>query len=56
MEIFMVGAGAQGGPYAAVLARGKDVSEIVLGDIDLANKVKNKIKSNKITTLNALPP
>ena len=52
MKILIVGAGAQGGPCASVLTRDKDVSEIVLGDIDLdlANKVKNKIKSNKITT------
>ncbi len=36
-----------------MLARDKDVSEIVLGDIDLdlANKVKEKVKSNKITTV-----
>jgi len=35
------------------LARDKDVSEIVLGDIDLelANRVKDKIKSDKITAV-----
>jgi len=51
-KVLIVGAGAQGGPCASVLARDKDVSEIVLGDIDLdfANKVKEKIKSDKITT------
>jgi saccharopine dehydrogenase (NAD+, L-lysine-forming) len=50
-KVLIVGAGAQGGPCASVLARDKDVSEIVLGDIDLdfANKVKAKIKSDKIT-------
>ena len=51
MKILIVGAGAQGGPCASVLAKDKNVSEIVLGDIDLdfANKVKEKIKSDKIT-------
>jgi len=51
MKILVVGAGAQGGPCASILARDKNVSEIVLGDIDLdlANKVKEKIKSDKIT-------
>jgi saccharopine dehydrogenase-like NADP-dependent oxidoreductase len=52
-KVLIVGAGAQGGPCASVLARDKNVSEIVLGDIDLdfANKVKEKIKSDKITTI-----
>jgi len=51
MKILIVGAGAQGGPCASILARDKNVSEIVLGDIDidLVNKVKEKIKSDKIT-------
>jgi saccharopine dehydrogenase (NAD+, L-lysine-forming) len=52
-KVLIVGAGGQGGPCASILARDKDVTEIVLGDIDLelANKVKNKIKSDKITTV-----
>jgi saccharopine dehydrogenase (NAD+, L-lysine-forming) len=52
-KVLIVGSGGQGGPCASILARDKDVSEIVLGDIDLelANKVKNKIKSDKITTV-----
>jgi saccharopine dehydrogenase (NAD+, L-lysine-forming) len=52
-KVLIVGAGGQGGPCASILARDKYVSEIVLGDIDLelANKVKNKIKSDKITTV-----
>ena len=52
-KVLIVGAGAQGGPCASILARDKDVSEIVLADIniDLANKVKDKIKSDKITTM-----
>ena len=51
MKILIVGAGAQGGPCTSILARDKNISEIVLGDIDidLANKVKGKIKSDKIT-------
>jgi len=52
-KVVVVGAGAQGGPCAAILAREKDVSEIVLADIDrdLAEKVKKKIASDKITTV-----
>jgi len=52
-KVLVVGAGGQGGPCASILARDKDVVEIVLGDIDLelANKVKNKIKSDKITAV-----
>jgi saccharopine dehydrogenase-like NADP-dependent oxidoreductase len=52
-KVLILGAGAQGGPCASILARDKDVSAIVLADIniDLANKVKEKIKSDKITTM-----
>jgi saccharopine dehydrogenase-like NADP-dependent oxidoreductase len=52
-KILVVGAGGQGGPCASILARDKDVTEIVLGDIDieLANRVKKKIKSDKITAV-----
>ena len=52
-KVLILGAGAQGGPCASILARDKDISEIVLGDIDLdlANKVKGKVKSNKISTV-----
>ena len=52
-KVLVVGAGAQGGPCASILARDKDVSQIVLGDIDLdlANKVKEKTKSDKVTAL-----
>jgi len=52
-KVLIVGAGAQGGPCASILARDRDVSEIVLADIDidLANKVKEKIKSDKIGTV-----
>ena len=52
-RVLIVGAGAQGGPCASILARDEDVSEIVLGDIDLglAKKVKEKIKSDKITAI-----
>ena len=50
MKVLIVGAGAQGGPCALILARDRGVSEIVLGDIDLdlAQKVKEKIKSDKV--------
>jgi saccharopine dehydrogenase-like NADP-dependent oxidoreductase len=52
-KVLIVGAGGQGGPCASILARDKDVTEIVLGDIDLelAERVKNKIKSDKITAV-----
>ena len=52
-KVLIVGSGGQGGPCASILSRDKDVAEIVLGDIDLelANRVKNKIKSDKITTV-----
>jgi len=52
-KVLIVGAGGQGGPCASILARDKGVAEIVLGDIyiELANKVKNKIKSDKITAV-----
>ena len=52
-KVLIVGAGAQGGPCASILARDKDISEIRLGDIDveLANKVKDKIKNDKLTVL-----
>ena len=52
-KVLVVGAGGQGGPCASILARDKDVSEVILGDIDLdlANKVKSKINSDKITAI-----
>lgn len=51
MKFLVVGAGAQGGPSASILSRDKQVSEIVLADIDLdlTEKVKDKIKSDKVT-------
>jgi len=53
MKVLIVGAGAQGGPCASALTRDSDTSEIILGDIDfdLANKVKEKIASEKITAV-----
>ncbi|MCK4353975.1 MAG: saccharopine dehydrogenase NADP-binding domain-containing protein [Dehalococcoidia bacterium] len=52
-KLLVVGAGAQGAPCASILARGRDVEKIVLADVDLdvANKVRDKIKSSKITTM-----
>jgi saccharopine dehydrogenase (NAD+, L-lysine-forming) len=52
-KIVVVGAGGQGGSCASILARDKDVAEVVLADIDLdlANKVKSRIKSDKITAI-----
>jgi len=52
-KVLIVGAGAQGGPCASILSRQEDVSTIVLGDIDigLATRVKEKIKSDKVTAV-----
>jgi saccharopine dehydrogenase-like NADP-dependent oxidoreductase len=51
MKILVIGAGAQGGPCVSILSRDPEVKEIILGDIDidLANKVKSKINSPKVT-------
>ncbi len=53
MKVLGVGAGAQGGPCASILSRDKTVSKIVLGDINLglANKVKGKLRSDKISAV-----
>ncbi len=52
-KILVVGAGGQGGPCAAILARDEQVSEIRLGDIncELAAKVAEKIGSSKVKPL-----
>jgi lysine 6-dehydrogenase len=52
-KVLIVGAGVQGGPCASILARDQSVKEIVLGDVDggLARKVKEKIRSEKITAI-----
>ena len=52
-KVLVVGAGGQGGPCVSILARDKSVTDVVLGDIDieLADRVKNKIKSDKINTM-----
>jgi saccharopine dehydrogenase-like NADP-dependent oxidoreductase len=53
MEVLIVGAGGQGAPCASILARDVNISRIVLGDInlDLANRVKDRIGSGKITAV-----
>jgi len=52
-KVLVVGAGGQGGPCTSILARDKNVTDVVLGDLDieLANKVKSKIRSDKISTV-----
>jgi len=52
-KVLIVGDRAQGAPRASILSKDRDVAEIVLGDIDidLANKVKEKIKSSEITAV-----
>jgi len=53
MKVLVVGAGAQGGPCASILSRDKTVSKIILGDIDLglANKVKDRLRSDKMSAV-----
>lgn len=53
MKVLLVGAGGQGAPCASILASDPGVSAVLLGDIDvdLANKVKNRIGSDKISAL-----
>jgi saccharopine dehydrogenase-like NADP-dependent oxidoreductase len=49
-KILVIGAGAQGGPCASILAGEASVAEICLGDIDqvLAERVAERIGSDKI--------
>jgi saccharopine dehydrogenase-like NADP-dependent oxidoreductase len=49
-KVLVIGAGAQGGPCASILAGEVGLEEIRLGDIDLAlaEKVANKISSDKV--------
>ena len=49
-KVLVIGAGAQGGPCASILAGEESVNEIRLGDIDLAldQKVADKINSIKV--------
>jgi saccharopine dehydrogenase-like NADP-dependent oxidoreductase len=49
-RVLIVGAGAQGGPCAAILAREDSVTEIRLGDIniEMARQVANRIGSSKV--------
>jgi len=46
----LIGAGAQGGPCASILAGEESVEKILLGDIDLtlAQRVASKINSHKV--------
>ena len=49
-KVLVIGAGAQGGPCASILAGEEGVEKILLGDIDLnlAQKVADKIGSQKV--------
>jgi saccharopine dehydrogenase (NAD+, L-lysine-forming) len=53
MKVLLVGAGGQGAPCASILAHDPDISAVILGDIDpdLANRVKDRIGSDKITAM-----
>jgi saccharopine dehydrogenase-like NADP-dependent oxidoreductase len=52
-KVLVIGAGAQGGPCASILAGEAGVEQIRLGDIDLAlaQRVADKVQSAKITPL-----
>ena len=53
-NVLVIGAGAQGGPCASILAGEPDVERILLGDIDLelAQKVADRINSHKVEAFN----
>jgi len=50
VNVLVIGAGAQGGPCASILAAEQNVAEVRLGDINLetAQRVRAKIDSLKI--------
>lgn len=52
-KILVVRAGGQGGPFASILARDEEISEIRLGDInfELAQDVAAKINNPKVLPL-----
>lgn len=52
-KVLVIGAGAQGGPCASILAGDDQVSEILLGDINagMAKRVADKISSEKVHVL-----
>ena len=52
-KVLIVGAGAQGGPCAAILAGEESVKEIRLGDIneDFVRKVAKRVTSPKVVPL-----
>jgi saccharopine dehydrogenase (NAD+, L-lysine-forming) len=52
-KVLIVGAGAQGGPCASILAGEESVTEILVGDINLefAEKIANRINRTKIKPL-----
>ena len=53
MKALVVGAGAQGGPAAAILSKQDIVTKIILGDINqqLAERWKDKIGGNKVEAI-----
>ncbi len=52
-KVIVIGAGAQGGPCASILARDSGVEKVLIADIDLdlCLKVKKKIGSDKVEAL-----
>jgi saccharopine dehydrogenase (NAD+, L-lysine-forming) len=52
-KVLVIGAGAQGGPCTSILAGEPGVEEIRLGDIDLdlAQQVVDRVKSDKVTAV-----
>jgi saccharopine dehydrogenase-like NADP-dependent oxidoreductase len=53
MKVLVLGAGGQGGPCASILARDKEITEIVLADMDLAvaERVKAKVGGDKMKAI-----
>jgi saccharopine dehydrogenase-like NADP-dependent oxidoreductase len=52
-KVLVIGAGAQGGPCTSILVGEPGIEEVRLGDIDLdlAQKVVNRVKSDKVTAV-----
>lgn len=53
IKVLIVGAGCQRAPCASILSRDRNIAETVLADIDLdlANKIKGEVGSNKISAM-----
>ena len=52
-NVLVIGAGAQGGPCASILARDPEIEKVIIADInlDLCQRVQKKIGSDKVTAM-----